>query len=115
MPPCAAICRCSQSRRRKYALLLSSGSVFEPEGRGFESLPARHRFTSQEHGIRMRVRSSRANSYRLLAGPLAVQFFAVIRRAALIPQFEEALGFRDFEIPGMGGEARLAMDRAIGN
>ncbi len=61
------------------------------------------------------MRSSRVNSYRLLADPLAVEFFAVIRRATLIPEFEEALGFRHFEIPGMGGEARLAMDRALGN
>ena len=38
----------------------------------------------------------------------------MIRRAALIPQFEEAVGFRDFEIPGMGGEARLAKDRGVG-
>ncbi len=59
MSPCAAPCRCSQSRSCKYALLLTSGSVFEPEGesgaiserrvgakrpRGFESLPARHTF-----------------------------------------------------------------------
>jgi hypothetical protein len=60
MPLCAAPCRCSQGRRRKYALLLMSGSVFEPEGRGLratlrvakpsqpkaarEALPARHRF-----------------------------------------------------------------------
>ena len=35
-------CSCSQWAQRKYALLLTLIAFFEPEGRGFESLPACH-------------------------------------------------------------------------
>ena len=49
---------------------------------------------------------------RLLANPLTVELFAHIRRATLIPEFEEADRLRDFEIPGMCGEARASIDCA---
>ncbi len=42
MPLYAAPCRCSQWAQCKYALFLALASFFEPEGRGFESLPACH-------------------------------------------------------------------------
>ncbi len=48
--PYAALRRGSQGRQRKYASLLALGSVFEPEGRGFESLPACH-FSSKYRGL----------------------------------------------------------------
>ncbi len=41
MPLCAAICR---SLERKLLIFLGLGFFFEPEGRGFESLPARQPF-----------------------------------------------------------------------
>ncbi len=41
MPLYAAICR---SLERKSLIFLGLGFFFEPEGRGFESLPARHSF-----------------------------------------------------------------------
>ena len=44
MPLYAAICR---SLERKLLIFLRLGFFFEPEGRGFESLPARHLSTSQ--------------------------------------------------------------------
>ena len=39
IPLCAAICR---SLERKSLIFLGLGFFFEPEGRGFESLPACH-------------------------------------------------------------------------
>jgi hypothetical protein len=42
MPRYAALCRDLQAQRRNSPSLLAFGSVFEPEGRGFESLPAYH-------------------------------------------------------------------------
>jgi hypothetical protein len=42
MPPRAAPCRCSQSRRRKYALLIGTLAYSQAEGRGFESRWGRH-------------------------------------------------------------------------
>ena len=44
MPLYAAICR---SLERKLLIFLGLGFFFEPEGRGFESLPARHLSTTQ--------------------------------------------------------------------
>ncbi len=44
MPLCAAPCRYLPRRERNFAFLLGVNSFFEPEGRGFESLPARQRF-----------------------------------------------------------------------
>ena len=43
MQPCAAPCRSLQGRRRKYALLLASGSFWQSEGRGFDP-PQLHQF-----------------------------------------------------------------------
>src|SRR5208337_558735 len=45
LPLLAALCRSLPRTRRKIASLLSVGTVFEPEGRGFESLPARQHFS----------------------------------------------------------------------
>ena len=42
MPLCAALCRSLHGRRAKSPFSLRVGSDFEPEGRGFESLPACH-------------------------------------------------------------------------
>ncbi len=42
LPLFAALCRSLQCATRKIASFLSVGTVFEPEGLGFESLPARH-------------------------------------------------------------------------
>src|SRR5271166_4119107 len=39
LPLLAALCRSLPRTRRKIASLLSVGTVFEPEGRGFEPLP----------------------------------------------------------------------------
>jgi hypothetical protein len=36
MPLCAAPCRCSQSRRRKYALLITLLADWQSEGQGFD-------------------------------------------------------------------------------
>ena len=44
MQSIAAYCTRLQGRRRKYALLLASGSSFQPDGPGFESLAAHQRF-----------------------------------------------------------------------
>ena len=61
----AAIRRSLQGASCKLASLLASGSVFEPEGRGFESLPARHRIASLSR------RSSREASRRHRAAQLS--------------------------------------------
>ena len=42
VPSPAALCRYLPRRERNFLFLLGSNSFFEPEGRGFESLPAYH-------------------------------------------------------------------------
>jgi hypothetical protein len=45
-------------------IFLGLGFFFEPEGRGFESLPARQFSTSQFRGIRLSERSEPSNPSR---------------------------------------------------
>jgi len=52
-------------------------------------------------------------AFLLLADPLPVELFAHIRWAALLPEFDEAFRFGDFEISRICGEAQLAKDRAV--
>ena len=42
MPLGAVLCRYLPRRERNFAFSLGGNSFFEPEGRGFESLPAYH-------------------------------------------------------------------------
>jgi len=60
LPLCAAICR---SLERKWWGFLGFGFFFEPEGRGFESLPA-CQFSSPRLRIRPSSRSERVASQR---------------------------------------------------
>ena len=50
--------------------------------------------------------------FSLLADPKAINLLAVIRCAALVPKLDQAVGFGDFKISRVCGEAGLPIEMA---
>ena len=67
MPLCAAMCRCSQSRRRKYALLLGTLALSQAEGRRFaaelRSASASRAKPAREPGLALQQIQASSRSY----------------------------------------------------